>query len=154
MSSTVSWFAGLVDGEGCFTVSISKQHKHSLKLGLRFEISMKQGSWSLAAGALLQGYGIPFHTRVRKNQFQITVSGNEAVKLLIGILLPHLVVKKPLAQRLRGFPRAPRRNRFTKIDMRYVDAISATIDYVRRFNKGKNRRYKWDGNTIRAFYRK
>jgi hypothetical protein len=40
-----AWLAGLIDGEGCFTLSISIQHKHSLHISPRFSISMKQGTW-------------------------------------------------------------------------------------------------------------
>lgn len=152
MPEPIIWFAGLVDGEGCFTVSISVQHEHSLKISLRFEIAMKLGEWSAVATDVLQSLKIPFHTRTRKNQFQITVSGTRAVKRLITILLPHLVVKRKLAKRLLGFPSALPRNRFTKITRARIGEICSIVDYVRAFNRGKNRRYKWDGGAIRVFY--
>ena len=72
---------------------------------------------------------------------------------MISILLPYLVVKKPLAERLAAFPIAPSRNRFTWIEDSYLDAICNLVDHVREFNKGKNRRHKWDGNTIRNFFK-
>ncbi len=142
----------MVDGEGCFSISISRQHEHSLKLSLRFEISIKLGDWSSVATDLLASRGIPFHTHKRKNQFQVTVNGNRAVKRLIEILLPHLVIKKPLAKRLLTFPVAPSRNRFSKINGVWLGEISAIVDFVRIFNSGKSRPYKWDGNLVRAFY--
>jgi len=42
MSEAEAWFAGLIDGEGCFTIGVSLQHRRSLKLGLLFSISMKK----------------------------------------------------------------------------------------------------------------
>jgi hypothetical protein len=77
-----------------------------------------------------------------------------AVKRLTHVLLPYLVVKKPLAERLAVFPKAPARNRFTWIDGSYLEEICSLVDFVRRFNRGKNRRYKWDGDAIRRFLQK
>jgi len=71
---------------------------------------------------------------------------------LIQYLLPYLVVKKPLAERLNAFPKAPARNRFTWVDGSYLDSICDLVDYVREFNKGKNRKHKWDGAAIRRFF--
>ena len=113
---------------------------------------MKQGTWAEKVSAILRRYNIPFHIRTRKNQFEITVSSGAEVRRLIGILLPYLVVKKPLAERLASFPKAPPRNRFTRIDDSYLDEICDLVDFVRTFNKGENRRHRWDGNTIRKFF--
>jgi len=114
---------------------------------------MKQGEWANHVSQILATHVISFHFRTRRNQFEIIVSSGLAVKKLIGILLPYLVVKKPLAEKLAAFLKAPSRNRFTWIDGSYLDAICNFVDYVREFNKGKNRRHKWDGNTIRNFFK-
>ena len=115
---------------------------------------MKQGDWATEVSRILMDRDIPFHIRSRKNQFELTVSSGLAVKKLIHVLLPYLVVKKPLAQRLAAFPKAPARNRFTWINSSYLDEICNLVDYVRRFNRGKNRRYRWDGDAIRRFLQK
>ena len=83
---------------------------------------------------------------------ELVVSSGTAVKRLVRILIPYLVVKKPLAQRLLDFPSAPPRNRYVKVEDSYLDEICGLVDFVRRFNKGKNRRHKWDGRTIREFF--
>ena len=111
-------------------------------------------AWADHVSQILESHRIPFHIRTRKNQFEITVSSGVAVKRLIAILLPYLVVKKPLAEKLAAFPEAPARNRFTWIDGSYLDAICNLVDYVREYNRGKNRRHKWDGSTIRNFFKK
>lgn len=152
MQRTESWFAGLVDGEGCFTICIYKQHRHTLKFELRFSISMREGEWVEVASNLLRLHGIPYHARRRKNQIEIRVNGQKSVKRLILILLPNLVVKKPLALKLLDFPTAPHRNRFSHADKLYLEAICALVDYTRKFNRGKNRRHKWNGNSIRSFF--
>ncbi len=74
------------------------------------------------------------------------------MKKLIRIILPYLVVKKPLAEKLIQFPKAPPRNRFKRISGVYLDEICELVDFVREFNKGKNRMHTWDGRTIREFF--
>jgi len=113
---------------------------------------MKNGAWQAAVQRILMSHRIPFHTRQRKNQFEITVNSHKSVKRLIQVVKPYLVVKKQLVEELASFPVAPARNRFSQIDRLYLDAVCEKIDFVRRFNKGKNRRYKWDSKTIRSFY--
>jgi len=115
---------------------------------------MKQGRWAKVAGDILQEHQIPFHMRRRRNQFEMMVSSGIAVKRMIGFLLPYLVVKKPLAQRLANFPKAPARNRFTWINGEYLVEICDLVDFVREFNRGKNRKHKWNGLTIRRFFQK
>jgi hypothetical protein len=114
---------------------------------------MKQGDWAEHVSQILNRHGIPFHIRNRKNQFEITFSSGVAVKRLIRILLPYLVVKKPLAEKLATFPKAPSRNRFTWVDNSYLEEICNLVDYVRKFNQGKNRKHKWDGDAIRNFFK-
>ena len=113
---------------------------------------MKSGNWEIVAEWILKSHQIPFHTRRRKNQFEMTVSGHRSVKNLIGVLKPYLVVKKPIAEVLASFPIAPARNRFSEIDKSYLDVVCEKVDSVRLLNKGKNRGHKWDGKTIRLFY--
>jgi len=125
-----------------------------LHISPRFLISMRQGVWAQEVSEILQLHQIPFHVRKRRKQFEITVSSGVAVKKLIVLLLPYLVVKRPLALRLAAFPKAPARNRFTWIDGSYLDRICDLVDYVREFNKGKNRKHKWDSAAIRRFFQK
>jgi len=113
---------------------------------------MKEGVWAKEVSSILQHHQIPYHIRRRKNQAELTVSSGKAIKKLIGLVLPYLVVKKPLALRLLDFPTAPSRNRFTRIDQSYVDAVCELVDYVRHLNKGKNRSYKWNGDAIRVHF--
>jgi hypothetical protein len=141
-----------VDGEGRLTVGIWPQHKHALKFNLIFSVAMKRGHWENAVSEILNDHGIPFHTYSRKNQFSIAVTGNRAVKMLIEVLLPYLVVKKALAEKLLLFPKAPKRNRFSQIDSSYLDGVCEITDFVRAFNKSKNRKHKWNGTTIKKFY--
>lgn len=148
-----AWFAGLIDGEGCFTLSISVQHKHSLHISPRFIISMKQGQWAKEVSVILVSHQIPFHIRKRRNQLELTVSSGLAVQRLIRFVIPYLVVKKPLAARLRSFPKAPNRNRYTWVSGSYIEAVAELIDFVRQFNKGRNRRHRWDGKRVRDFFK-
>jgi hypothetical protein len=147
-----AWFAGLVDGEGCFTLSIYVQHRHALRFDLVFAISMKEGAWFSEAAQVLIIHDIRFSARRRKNQIEVHVEGHDRVKKLIRVLLPHLVVKRPLAQKLLSFPRAPTRNRFSTISGSYLSEICEIVDFVREFNRSKNRRHKWNSRSIKEFY--
>jgi len=147
-----AWFAGLIDGEGCFTPSIYRQHENALRFDTVFSISMKEGAWFRAVSKILKRHDIGFNWRHRRNQIDLHVEGHHRVKKLISIVIPYLVVKKPLAKRLLTFPKAPARNRFVPVDRPYLNEICDIVDFVREFNKGKNRRHKWNGRTIREFY--
>ena len=113
---------------------------------------MKSGDWQEVVQEILKFHQIAFHTRRRKNQFEITINSHKSVKKLIEVLRPYLIVKRPIAEVLAGFPIAPARNRFSKLDKSYLDDVCSRVDFVRRFNKGKNRRHKWDGKKIQEFY--
>ncbi|MDV3277855.1 MAG: LAGLIDADG family homing endonuclease [Nitrososphaerales archaeon] len=152
MAEQEAWLAGLIDGEGCFTLSIYRQHERALRFDLVFSISMKEGAWFPFVTAVLRKHRIPFSTRRRKNQVEVRVQGHSTVKRLIAIVLPYLVVKRPLASKLLHFPTAPARNRFVAIDESYVRRICETVDFVREFNSGKNRKHKWNSKTIGDFY--
>jgi hypothetical protein len=117
-----------------------------------FSISMKEGPWFRAVSKILKHHVIRFNWRHRRNQIEVHVEGHFRVKKLISLLLPYLVVKKPLAKRLLSFPTAPPRNRFVPVDMDYLDEICEVVDFVREFNRGKNRKHKWDSRSIREFY--
>jgi LAGLIDADG endonuclease len=147
-----AWFAGLIDGEGCFTLSIYRQHEKALRFDMVFSISMKEGAWFDAVSRILKSHDIGFNWRNRRNQIEVRVEGHQRVKKLISVVLSYLVVKKPLAKRLLAFPKAPRRNRFMPIDTFYLDEISEIVDYVREFNRGNDRKHKWNSRTIREFY--
>ncbi len=113
---------------------------------------MKEGAWFAVVEDILRRHEIRFAARRRKNQIEVHVEGHLAVKRLITVVLPYLVVKQPLAKRLLSFPKAPARNRFVTIDESYLNAVCEIVDFVREFNRGKNRKHKWDSKTIRDFY--
>ncbi|MDA4134023.1 MAG: hypothetical protein OK441_00440 [Thaumarchaeota archaeon] len=152
MNESEAWFAGLIDGEGCFTFSIYHQHHHTLRFDPVFCISMKDGVWYAVVERILREHDIQFSTRRRKNQIEVRLEGHIRVKKLIAFFLPYLVVKHPLALRFLSFPNAPARNRFAKIDDSYLKEVGEMVDFVREFNKGKNRKHKWNSKTISNFY--
>jgi hypothetical protein len=39
-----------------------------------------------------------------------------------------------------------------KIDVSYLKEVVEMVDFVREFNKGKNRKHKWNSRTISDFY--
>lgn len=125
---------------------------HALRFDLVFSISMKEGTWYPEVARVLSQHEIRFNARRRKNQIEVHVGGHARVKKLIGVLLPYLVVKQPLARKLLTFPISPPRNRFTSISESYLAEICEMVDFVREFNRGKNRRHKWNSRTIREFY--
>ncbi len=148
----IAWFAGLIDGEGCFTVSIRKHHKSTLKVTPIFVIQMKNGSWVDEATRILKNIGIKHYARKRRNQIEISVRHWKNVKPLIQVILPFSVVKKPLIEKLFSYNARPKRNRFVPPNQKVVKEIANLVDFVRKFNRGKNRPYKWTGNMVLDFY--
>ena len=147
------WFAGLVDGEGCFTLSIRKNHKSALKVSPMFLIQLKDGNWVKKVTRVLEELKIKYYTRNRKNQVEISVGYWKNVLPLVQALISHSIIKKPLMRKFLSHynPRSVR-NRFVPPDPKIVKKTAELVDFVRKFNKGKNRPYKWDGEKVLEFF--
>jgi|GEM_PF-1698713 hypothetical protein len=149
---SVEWLAGLVDGEGCFSIHVAERnhHGHHLSYQGRFIISMKSGHWSESAAKILRTSGVLFHQTVRNEQTSIAaVEGWKQTQKLGKLLVQHLIVKRTLVDRLLEYEPASN-NRFPS--RKVVQCRPKLLDFVRDFNKGKNRRYKWTGSMIMRFY--
>ena len=153
MKTKLSWFAGLIDGEGCFTVSVRKHHKSTLKITPIFSIQMKDGSWVEEVIKILNDVDVKHYVRKRKNQIEISVKCWKNIIPLIRMLLPFSIVKKPLMKRFLTYRPKPVRNRFIPPDPKIIGELAELIDFVRNFNRGKNRPYKWTGKRILEFFK-
>ena len=150
----LAWLAGLADGEACFTLRIHKFSHHSgLNIDPYFSLSMKTGEWVRVVSEILLKHGVKFRTRQRKGQTEIQVAGLTNTSKLITMLLPYSVVKKPLMEKLLQLKPRPRRNRFVPPDPASVREIATLVDFVREFNRRKNRPFKWTSRAILEHYR-
>ena len=95
---------------------------------------MKEGDWVRPVSAILSSNDIPFHCRRRKNQLEVSINSQKSVRKMIALVLPYLVVKEPLAEKLLTLPAAPRRNRFTEINTSHLKTVCGIVDYGRVFN--------------------
>jgi hypothetical protein len=150
----LAWFGGLIDGEGCITVNVRKQHVSTLKITPVFSIQMKDGSWLAEAMGILDALNIPYYARKRKNQTEVSVRHWKNILPFLKSIKDYSVVKRPIMERLLCYRPKPLRNRFVSADIRTVKEMAELVDFVRRFNRGKNRPYKWDGNKILEFFEK
>lgn len=149
----IEWFAGLIDGEGCFTFAISKKHNSkSLQITQYFCICMSDGEWVPIVERFLIQNEIPFQLRDHLHAKEIRIKGNESVCKLCKIISPYCVVKKPIVDRFINHVQRCGRNQFTNPNIEDINRIANDVDFVRTFNRKKNIPYKWTGNMIREFY--
>jgi len=147
----LKYIAGLIDGEGCFSLSCEMQ-RGKVKVTPFSSISMKKGSWSSIFIVTLEEHGVKTTTRNRKGQTEVKVKGWKQVKHLIALLVNICLVKKPLMEKLLEYEPRKRKNRHMPLDLDELKRTAELIDFVRAFNKGKNRPYKWTGKKFLAAY--
>jgi len=150
----LSWFSGLIDGEGCFTLNIIKQHTTALKVTPVFSIQMKNGEWIKDVLKILNKLNIKHYHRERKNQTEISVKHWKNILPFIRAIKPFSVVKRPLIERFLLYNPRPIRNRFIPTNPKIIIETANFVDFVREFNRGKNRPYKWSRDTILNFFGK
>ena len=153
MEKDLAWLAGLMDGEGCYTINISKHHKYALKIEPRISLSMKMAPWVNKVKRLFEEYSITYFANGRQyNQMEFVIR-NQSAKNLINLLLPFSEIKKPVMSKILELPSRAHRNRFVPMQQDYIDKIVEVVDFVRKFNYSKNRKHKWDGALIRMYYK-
>lgn len=148
----LAWFAGLIDGEGCFTLNIRKQHTAALKVTPVFSIQMKNGKWLKNVLEILKKLNIKYYYRERKNQAEISVKHWKNILPFIRAIKSFSVVKRPLIEQFLLYKPKPIRNRFISTNPKIIRETANFVDFVREFNRGKNRPYKWSGNKVLNFF--
>lgn len=148
---SIEWFAGLIDGEGCFSLSTSIRG-NSILIEPYFSISMKSGNWEVEVKKILESLDIKYLLRYRKGQTEYKCGNWMRVKKLCTAIVNYSIVKKGIIVKLLQYNLIPKRNRYVKISKTTIDQIADLVDFVREFNKGKNRPYKWTGDVIKQFF--
>lgn len=150
MEDMTGWFAGLVDGEGCFMLHVTKRGNRSVGVQPVFAINMNDGGWVQPVSDILTTNGIPFSKRrIHETMVYIQVSGISNVKKVCKLVAPFTVIKKPLVERLTNYIGRSVSDRLNEID---ILRIADDVDFVRAFNRKKNIPYKWDGDKICEVY--
>ena len=85
----IAWLSGLIDGEGCFSISIAERNHNGQKLDFtaRLSISMKTGIWVQEVEQILTDGEIMYHILARKGQTCVAISGWRQVKKLAHLRL-------------------------------------------------------------------
>ena len=149
----IEWFAGLIDGEGCFYFQIYvRQDKRAITVIPKFSIAMSDGDWISPVKTILTEHQIPFSIREHRHIQELSVRGFNSVKKLCAILLPYCVVKKPALQLMLNHKQRKQGNRFVPVDPCDIDRIAKDVDFMRSFNRKRNVPYVWDGQVIRKWY--
>ena len=69
----IEWFAGLVDGEGCFTFHITRAGDKHVSVNPVFILTMSDGEWTNVVTNLLEQYGIGYRSRMHNYLREIRV---------------------------------------------------------------------------------
>jgi hypothetical protein len=147
----IGWLAGLIDGEGCFTLDISKRSKTRLTINFRFQIAMSAGEWEPIIERIFTENKIQYKKRTHNYLTEIDMRRDNVIKLC-KLIIQHSIIKKPIIERfLVQKPRSPR-NRFTQANLEEYYQIADFVDWIREFNRKRNVPYVWDGKAILRFY--
>jgi len=146
----VAWLSGIIDGEGCFFISIKKPKlTKTVSIGLKFSIAMSRGKWEQKVIQIFDKYDIKHSTRVKRGLFEIAVNSNPQVKKLCDIIKDDSVVKKDIVDRFLNFQSVGyTRNQYRNHDESTIRRIADDVDFVRSFNRKRNVPYVWDGKKI------
>ena len=153
----IAWFAGLIDGEGWFTVGINKG-THTIQISPTFGISLKQGKWSIQVSKILKFYKIPFNIRKCKNSIVIRTHSWDGTIKVCKLILPYSVVKRRIIKTILEYYNKniknkcrQRYNQNTPMPKKIIRKIAQFIDETHKINKGKNRVVKWTGQKITEY---
>jgi hypothetical protein len=115
-------------------------------------VAMKEGKWLKIFVSLASSLGIRYYSRPRKGVMEFTVQGWDNVKRLPAAIKDFSVVKRPLIDALlSNNARHPRRVMSAEAEAE-IKELARLVDFIRSFNRGKNRPYYWTGEKILKFY--
>lgn len=181
----IAWLAGFLDGDGCFTIQIYKSTSADASVKINPYITIKQivrddNSWFEKVKNIYNKLGITYSHRIGDGKnyryYDVSVRSEKSAKKLIKLILPHLTVKKRIAELiLNEFPPSrktnyaghnydPKTGRFIgggntyTVNWNNVNAAASFVDKLRHLNspvsgsKGRAN-LKWTGQAIIDFYR-
>ena len=168
MSQEKAWLGGFIDGEGCFSLmTYVDKRKNGEWLNRRptFQISQcrKNAIGIKKTSDILRELGIN-HQRYtnKKTKVKEVRVANFNVKKMIEVLLPHLIVKKQVAEHTLKFWDFGRKiiktqNQYMKfavlnVDVEQIEEFASWMDGFRELNDTKAN-HVWTGKKVLEFYR-
>jgi len=158
------WLAGLIDGEGSFTVSIGPDKYSGLGIRPRFVLGIKADSsgWEKRVEKVLKKYEISYSLQIKRKHnsrwsdlYRIFIYRQEAVEKFSKLFYPYLTIKKRQAKLFSSLPKGRRTLRgchhVPKIDWLKVGEFIEFIDKSRHLNERLGLA-KWTSLSIRVFY--
>jgi hypothetical protein len=148
----IEWFAGLIDGEGCFMFHINRRGIRQVSVVPMFTIAMTPGNWEPVVISILNDNHIAFSHRTHSYLSEITVKSIINVKPLCELILPFTVIKKPVVERMMAFTGKMQWNQYKRANDNDIKRIADDVDFVRAFNRKRNVPYIWSGDKICEIY--
>ena len=166
MKEKLAWLAGLIDGEGCFTVGVHQNYKKSLTFQPVFTIDMIEGDWHIKVVNILKENNIRFNSFICKRQGsyqirRIVIQSRECIVRLCNLLLPFSLIK---TDQIKLFSKTPigrqiilqHDNRWHKkltgINWGVVNNWVNFIEKSRTLNAGHKSSVWWTKDRILNFY--
>ncbi len=144
----IAWLAGFIDGEGSIGIYGSRRKDGSLNYGARIQVASANGHAIEKIVSILDRLGISrriyqreFENKNYSDSFYTTVNRLASLKILLPLLIPYLVIKRPHATLMlhwvssrteKGINRGGNQKKNT-----YSDIELDLIDQLQELNKSK-----------------
>lgn len=172
MNINISWLAGLIDGEGSFTVMVHKDRTRKRFLHVKpiITISMYTGTgkWVKRTASIFKIIGIKPSCITRKADYRsnhvfndsytiFSVQGKANIRKLSKVLHPYLTIKKPHAKLFSTWPEKRLIFVVTQTGrlIKYQKNINEVVSYLRQ-SRELNRKFrpsKWTADMVAEYYK-
>ena len=164
----IAWLAGIIDGEGCFTIKVTKtpSRKNTLDISPFFTMELLDGSWVKKTIRILKEnditYGLYYRLtyKSKRKTARVHVVSRDSLNRLCKLIRKDVTVKKLIVEHFIKFPKKERKlfidnrwyHRITAINWDYIKKLCKFVEMARKINDRKNKEVIWDTKRILSFY--
>lgn len=138
----LNYIAGFIDGDGCILAQIVQRKDLKLKFEIRVSITFYQKTirhWFLLQ--MQKKLGVGTLRKRNDGMSELTIVGFTPIKQLLNVLLPYLIIKKPIAKLiLEIIDKLDNLNKLDNVNIRsnFIE-VCELVDKVAEFTDSKKR---------------